>query len=50
MYSAAHGGRVVVDGHDGQNRAIMSVNEDGNGVVRTWDKDGNHLATLGAHQ
>ncbi|MDE0040626.1 MAG: hypothetical protein OXT74_01205 [Candidatus Poribacteria bacterium] len=50
LYSNAHGGRVVVDGNDGQNRAIMGVSADGNGVVSTWDKDSNHLATLGAHQ
>lgn len=50
MYCAARGGRVVVEGNDGKNRAIMGVDKHGNGVVRTWGKDGNRLATLGTQE
>ena len=35
-----HGGRIDVFNKQGENRAVMSVNEYGNGVVATWDKNG----------
>ena len=35
-----HGGRVDVFNKQGENRAVMSVNEYGNGAVSTWDKNG----------
>ena len=35
-----HGGRVDVYNKQGENRAVMSVNEYGNGAVSTWDKNG----------
>ena len=40
-----HGGIVGVDGK-GETRGVMFVDKNGNGVVSTWDKKGNHLATL----
>ena len=42
-----HGGSVSVFGKgDKTSRAVMSVNEYGNGAVSTWDKNGYRLATL----
>lgn len=39
-----HGGLVSVDGiGDSSSRAIMGVNEYGNGAVSTWDKNGYRL-------
>ncbi len=35
-----YGGRVNVLNKQGENRAVMSVNEFGNGAVSTWDKNG----------
>ena len=35
-----YGGRVDVFNKQGENRAVMSVNEHGNGAVSTWDKNG----------
>ena len=35
-----YGGRVDVFNKQGENRAVMSVNEYGNGAVSTWDKNG----------
>ena len=35
-----HGGRVDVFNKQGENRAVMSVNEYGNGAISTWDKNG----------
>ena len=35
-----YGGRVDVFNKQGKNRAVMSVNEYGNGAVSTWDKNG----------
>ena len=37
-----HGGHVQVNGK-GEGEALMSINEYGNGVVITWDKNGNPL-------
>ena len=42
-----NGGRVSVFGKGGNgSRAIMGVNEYGNGAVNTWDKNGYRLETL----
>ena len=42
-----YGGVVIVNGKDTNIfRAVMDVNEDGNGEVSTWDKRGYRLATL----
>ena len=42
-----HGGRVAVFGKGSdESRAIMGVDEYGNGAVSTWDKNGYRLATL----
>ena len=43
-----HGGMVGIFGKGGSrtSRAAISVNKHGNGAISTWDKDGNHLATL----
>ena len=35
-----YGGRVDIFNKQGENRAVMSVNEYGNGAVSTWDKNG----------
>ena len=40
MGTDEHGGRVDVFNNQGKNRAVMGVNEYGNGVVSTWDKNG----------
>ena len=40
-----HGGEVRVVS-DQEGKAIMAVNEDGNGAVTTWDKAGNLVAEL----
>ena len=40
-----HGGEVRVVS-DQERKAIMGVNEDGNGTVTTWDKAGNLAAVL----
>ena len=34
------GGAVQVNGK-GEGKAVMSINEDGDGAVSTWDKNGN---------
>ena len=44
-----HGGSVAVFGKGGDRteaRAVMAVNEYGNGGVSTWDKNDYRLATL----
>ena len=43
-----HGGQIGVfgKGGDGKPRAVMQVNEYGNGAVSTWDKNSYRLATL----
>ena len=43
MTTDASGGRVDVFNKQGKNRAVMSVNEYGNGAVFTWDKNGYRL-------
>ena len=40
MEVTEHGGRIDVFNNQGENRAVMSVNEYGNGAVSTWDKQG----------
>ena len=40
LHQTEHGGRVDVFNKQGENRAVMSVNEYGNGAVSTWDKNG----------
>ena len=47
MNTNKHGGRVTVFNVNKQlqTRAAMSVNEDNNGVVSTWDKDGKRTDT-----
>lgn len=37
MDSTEHGGRFIVHGKDGVSKAVMGVNEYGNGAVNTWD-------------
>ena len=43
-----HGGMVDIFGKGSSRtiRAAISVNKHGNGAINTWDKNGNHLATL----
>lgn len=40
MGTDEHGGRVDVFNNQGKNRAVMGVNEYGNGAVSTWDRNG----------
>lgn len=40
MSTTEHGGRVDVFNNQGKNRAVMSVNEYGNGAFSSWDKNG----------
>ncbi len=47
IFPGTMGGLVSVKGKDGEPGAEMSVNEYGNGAVRTWDKNRYRLATLG---
>ena len=47
MTIGEHGGRVGVGGNgSSKGEAVMAVNEYGNGVVSTWDKNGYRLASL----
>ena len=47
LFTTKHGGRVEARGKGSDNlRAVMAVNEYGNGAVSTWDKNGYRLATL----
>lgn len=41
-----HGGRVDVFNKQDKNRAVMAVDEYGNGAVSTWDKNGYRIASL----
>ena len=41
-----HGAGIIMVGKDGDHRVGLGVDEYGNGDVSTWDKNGNHLATL----
>ena len=40
MGTDEHGGRVDVFNNQGKNRAVIAVNEYGNGAVSTWDRNG----------
>ena len=40
LHSTESGGRVNVYNNQEKTRAVMAVNECGNGVVNTWDKNG----------
>ena len=47
LQTGEHGGRAGVYGKgDEKARAVIAVNEYGNGAVSTWDKNGYRLATL----
>ena len=48
LASGDYGGRLVIFGKQGgTSRALVGVNEYGNGVVNTWDKRGYRFHTLG---
>ena len=40
MTTDEDGGRIVVANNQGKTRAVMGINEFGNGGVSTWDKNG----------
>ena len=40
MTTDEHGGVVRVANNQCKNRAVMGINEFGNGAVSTWDKNG----------
>ena len=42
MSITEHGGRISVGG-EGEKKAVMRVDEDGNGTFSSWDRNGNRL-------